>query len=236
MKTLWNIIAVMAIANLLGVLGFVAWLVATDRLDRERVEEIRALISGETITAEVSRERREAAEQIEAMRVARIEALPDGAPVLSEDAIALRDAERSALEQRLMRLRRESADLQADVEAKRLLLDGERAAFAGERAAFEAQLERIREFEGEAQFEKVVKTLEELKPADAATLLGERIARGEMLEAVVYLNAMKPRGIAAIIQAFVKDGQEPLAAELLDGLKGLGVETLPVEDSTEDGA
>src|ERR1043165_2032649 len=45
MKFLWNLLAVLAIANVLGLLAFVGWLRSSDRLDRERLHEIRTVLT-----------------------------------------------------------------------------------------------------------------------------------------------------------------------------------------------
>ena len=53
-KSLWIIISTLAIANLLALIGFGAWLHTSDRLDGERLERVRRIFA-ETRAAEQTR-------------------------------------------------------------------------------------------------------------------------------------------------------------------------------------
>ena len=51
MKSVWNAISIVAVANVLALLGLVGWLYSGDRLSVERAREIRAKLST-TLTVE----------------------------------------------------------------------------------------------------------------------------------------------------------------------------------------
>ena len=44
MKTLWNVLAFMAVVNLLAMAGFVGWLWQSQRLSVDRLEQVRELL------------------------------------------------------------------------------------------------------------------------------------------------------------------------------------------------
>src|SRR5690242_2780892 len=45
MKSLWTVVSVLALANLLMLGGFVGWLASTGRLNRDRADAVRALFA-----------------------------------------------------------------------------------------------------------------------------------------------------------------------------------------------
>ena len=61
MRTAWNIITLVALANLIAIVGFVWWLHFSGRLDMDRVEAVRTMLS-ETISEQTTREQTEEAQ------------------------------------------------------------------------------------------------------------------------------------------------------------------------------
>jgi len=251
MKTLFNALAIIAIANLLALGGFVGWLKATDRLDVERARKAREMFT-QTITAEKKADEVEAARLAEEKRLAEAEAKAAKPPLTASERLAARIEATEMDLQRAERLRREVEDLQrrlVDGEAK---LSAERAAFEAERQTFAAATQRQRDLARDAQFQKTLGVLQSLKSTDAVRVLmammGDSgtgaaaaapviggVAGGLTEEstgivpqgkrdlelAVEYLNAMDDRPRTKIITEIVK-ADEALAAELLERLRQRG--------------
>lgn len=231
MKGLWLVIAVMAVANLLAMVGFVAWLGMTDRLSAERIEQIQEMLA-ETVPEQ---EAREAKEQEEAEAEAEAEAeekKADTPPLSAADRLRLHIEDQDLNRQQIERLRRETADLRASLSTERNQLDERWATLRAEQEAFEEMRDRLSGLEGDEQFRKAVRVLESMRPRDAMATLTEIIeGRGDGLvprtqgrdeptgveRAVAYLNAMAERPRSRVMSEFV-DLDAGLAAELLERL------------------
>ena len=177
MRTLWNALCVVAIANLLAIGGFVGWLVQTDRLDMARVREIRAAVS---TTLSEERAEKEAMERAaaEAEKAAAAQARADQPPLTASEQLAARLEATALDQQRMERLRREVQDLQGRVDRERLTLDRERNEFAETKRLFEASQGRAMARTMDAQFRKAIEMIESLKPKEAVALLREMIPPG----------------------------------------------------------
>lgn len=229
MRSLWTIVSVMAVANMLALLAFAAWLRATDRLDADRLAQVREMLS-ETITQEKARTEREqaAAEAAEAAAVE--EAALREPPLASSDVLGLKIEESEADRLRAERLRREAQDIRAALRRERELLDEQRAEFETERSAFERMRKELAELEGSKQFKRTLATYEGLKPPAVRTVFLELLkpqADGAVDEAgakqvVAYLNAMQDRARSKIIDEFVQN-EPKVAAVLLERLRTHGL-------------
>lgn len=224
MKTIWNIITIVALANLIAIVGFVWWLHFSGRLDMGRVEAVRTMLS-ETLAEQQARESAESAEaQAQADQQAEIERM-SGPPVTASEVLSLRIETSEEDLQRISRLRREVGDLSETLASERRTLDADRAAFEKDKADFAAMRERLAEIEGDAQFAKSLGVLASLKAAEAKQTLMQ-IIEEDREQAVAYLNAMQDRPRSKIFNEFVKDGQADLAAELLEEIRVRGLETV----------
>ena len=219
-RGLWTIITVLALANMLAMLGFAGWLVGTGRLDAERFNEIREKL-GETVEAEAARleqEDREAALEAEAAKEEKRALIP---PITAAERLRNEESAREVDRQRLERLAREVRDLKSTLGRERRLLDERIGTFEEEKAQFEAMRSRIREIEGQDQFQKAVSHLQAQRPDTARDILQAMMAGGDTDQAVAYLNAMGGRQAAKIIGAF----EDPaVAADLLERLRTRGTE------------
>lgn len=222
MKTAWNIITLVALANLIAIVGFLWWLHFSGRLDMDRVERVRTILS-ETISEQASREMN-AAGAVEAEATARADAaLLEGPPVTAGETLALRLEASEIDQQRLQRQRREVKDLSATLARERRMFESDMADFEAASAEFEAMRTRIAEIEGDEQFAKSVAVLEAIKSKEAKDMLAE-LVNTDRMQAVSYLNAMEPRARAKVITEFNKAGQTPLATELLEEIRVHGLE------------
>ena len=223
MKTAWNIITLVALANLIAIVGFVWWLHFSGRLDMGRVEAVRTMLS-ETISDQTARETAEATEAERAAGAAAEAALMDGSPVTAQETLAMRLEVSEIDRQRLERLKQEVEALSATLARERRLFEQERAAFESEKTGFEAMRERLAAIEGDAQFAKSVAVLETVKAGDAKGMITELLGTDPQ-QAVAYLNAMKARQRAKVIAEFNKDGSTDVATDLLEKLRLHGLDT-----------
>lgn len=224
MKALWNALAVMALANLIALAGFGAWLAADGRLDRERVQRVRSIFV-ETVSEERERLAQEEADRVREDAAEAAEAKErEGVPVSSMDAMSLRVQLNADEEQRLERLRKEVRQMQETLARERRKIDADLEQLEAREKAFAALQEQIRQTEGNRQFKKAVAALEGLEAADAMKALGELVQQGEMVQVVEYLNAMQDRNRTTILTEFIAAGQTGLAAELLERLRTRGME------------
>ncbi|MEM9063927.1 MAG: hypothetical protein AAGB51_00390 [Planctomycetota bacterium] len=228
MKTLWNAIAVVAIANLLALLALVGWLAMGDKLSSGRVDRIKQIFS-ETVTAEENRLATEAAEAEALLAISEGETIPVSAAdqVREQNILSQMDMQTSE------RTRREAQDLRASFTRERESLRRDREDLERRIAGFEAMQEQLREVEGSQQFQKALSVLRGLRAPDAVRLLQESVnaAAGDpdseqMITVIAYLDALPDRQRSKVMNEFVK--QDPaLAADLLERLRTKG---LPPED------
>ncbi len=232
MKTLWNALCVVAIANLLALGGFVGWLAQTDRLDMGRLREIRAMVSTTLSQEKAAKDALAKAEEA-AAKAAAAQARADQPPLTASEQLAARLEATALDQQRMERLRREVQDLQGRVDRERTLLDRERADFAETKRLFEASQGRALARAKDAQFRKAIETLESLKPKEALTMLREMIpAAPDGMAGFAGVNggdgATMPLGAAPNTGASVGD-EDPVARSIREG-KARVVEYLDAMD------
>ena len=230
MKRIWTLISVMAAANMLALMAFIGWLQVSDRLNLQRVRDVRGLFS-ETLTEQFASEQREADQLAEAekARGSAAEEVLNGEPIDSADWLRINWELREQDSERLERLRREVEDLKRTLADVRANLNADIAAFERMKEAFDAERDRITRIEGDVQFKKAVDTYAMLKPAAAVRMMvqmmGQTAGDGTdgPLQVVSYLNAMDERKRSSIIGEFEKT-DPALAADLLERLRiyGLG--------------
>jgi hypothetical protein len=249
MKTIWNVISVLAVANLLALVAFLGWLRATDRLNLDRAREVRALLT--PTVHEVQAEQDAAAKAKEQEKLHDEEEKKASKPPLTAlERLAARMEATELDRQRIERLKREVQDLQRQLAEDRRRLAAERLAFENDKKAFEQQVAEAAAAVSDEQFQKTLKVLQAQKPAQAVQLLQEMLAdptpkpefaavpmangvpppptpqetaaSEERLRTVVtYLDAMNDKSRTKIIEALTKTDPK-LAAELLERLRQRG--------------
>lgn len=232
MRTIWNALSFMAVANLVAILAIGAWLVAGGRVDRDRVQKVRSVFV-ETVEQERSRLEAEEKQRLAAEEAALAEAKArEGAPIPVADAMDMRVQRNADDEQRLERLRKEVRMLQEAIARDQRKIDADIAALEQRERAFQAVQDEIKRTEGDKQFKKAVGVLEGLEAADATKMLSELMRGGKMEQVVSYLNAMQDRKRSAILNELVTAGQPDVAADLLERLRMRGSE-VPVSNAPE---
>lgn len=222
MKSLWTIIAVLALANLLAVGALVAWLGATDRLDRERVLAVKQILVDPVPVTKAKQAADESKAKDDAKKAAE-EAKLKRQPTTSEQEISVRMDEIEIDRQRAMRLRSEASLLQKSLAEQIASVETRLKSLADEKRSLESAQKSLAESGGGAQVRKVLSTLESLKPAQAKTTLKQLMDSGSdgRAQVLTYLDQMDEGVRAKIMNEFVKEDPK-LAAELLEGLRTRG--------------
>ena len=246
MKTIWNIVSVLALANVLAVAGVVGWLSGSGRLDAQRLRDLRELLA-EPAAEERAREEQEAAAAEAAIAAQEQAARDNEAPLSAAEQLHVRLDLSEVDHQQMERLRVETSDLKETIELGQARLAQERAEFQAQRDAFEqmrADLERV---EGSAQFRKAVGTLAGLRPDEAVAILLEILRRpggdgavpadggagadpdraipimlGGAEQVVAYVDAMPERSRNRIMSSLA-ESDPVLAADLLERLRTRGL-------------
>lgn len=233
LRAMWAIISVMAVANLLAILGFAGWLTASGRLDSERVERLRVMLA-ETTDEERDRLDEEVADAAEQAEIDRAAARVGTLPLPSEDKIRTGDRIEEVARQRFQRLERETNDLFASLRRERQELDQIREEFEAERDAWQVMRDEVEERESSEQFRKAVSLLGSVKADQAKAMLISIINGGEIDQAVAYINALEARAASKVLASFEKDDPN-LAAELLERVRLLGTEEAREEAIDQEG-
>lgn len=220
MKSLWTALAVLAVANLLALLGVAGWLGATGRVDVQRLRDVRALFS-KTVAAERAEEAAAKAAEEAEIKLAAEKAKEGTPPVRAEEQLAIRIRESSADQVRLEGVRRDVQVLRDTLERERLALDEERTRFAADRKAWDDMRRQITQQEQDEQFKKTLTTLEGLKPDKSKQTLDQLIRAGNKDQVVAYLNAMQDRTRTKVVDEFIKTDPK-LASDLLERLRTRG--------------
>ena len=243
MRKIWTILAVLAIGNLLALIGGVAWLGASGRLSVERMRVVREMFS-ETVGAQLAREE---VEEDEAAAEAELADASEqrGVAMSSAEVMQYRLDGIEADRERRRRYQQEFRDLGEALAQREATLERERSAFEADRKAQEEYLEAIAQTDGDLQFRKAVKVIDGLTAQDAAGIITALIGTGVdgVLEdsgdaenaddapglrlagvdrAVSYLNGMQERSRLKLM-AVLSANQPGLAAELLERLRTRGL-------------
>lgn len=221
MRTIWTILSVLAVANLLALLGLVGWLKSTDRLDTGRVRQIREVFK-ETLSQQRAREEDAKAKTEADQKAAEEKAKAAAPPVTAADTLELKLQESKADEERLEAIKRDVKIMQDTLKRERAQLDADKATLQKERAEFEQARKIVAETEGNAQFKKALATLEGLKPDQIKLALQQLIDQKNEDQAVAYLNAMQERTRSKVVQAFI-DADPKVATALLERLRTRGL-------------
>ena len=230
MKTLTKAILVVAILNLLAVLGGAGWLLSSGRLSKSRVLEVTDLFDQPVAVVEMALK----AEQAEAEKALAEQEKPLPSIPLNADERNLVRVEMTQVDrQRLDRMKREVENLQATLRRERGLIEQERISLKTEKDDFNKMRDRLAGLEGTKQFKKSLTTLSGLKPKDAKAVLSTLLEESKKEEVISYLSEMDDRIRTKVMSEFIKAGEEKLAADLLESLRLRGLETTTDSGTSE---
>jgi hypothetical protein len=174
MKTAWNIISVLAVANLLAVAGFVGWLKMTDRLSVDRARAVREVLTP-TLAADAARSAEAKAAEEKAAKDREVAEKAARPALTAAEKLAARVEATELDQQRIERLKREVEDLQKVVSRDRGDLADQRERLTQDQKAFDEQVRQVAALASTEQFKKTLDILQSLKPAAAKAMLVEII-------------------------------------------------------------
>jgi flagellar motility protein MotE (MotC chaperone) len=231
MKSLWLIVSTLAIANLLAIGGLVLWLRSSERLNMDRMRQIREVLAPTLSEQAQANVAAETAKQEETKRQeAEVKAaLP---PVPAADRLNDQREETERQMQVTLRQQQELASLRSALMNQLRSLEEREKKLSDERAAFEGERARIAEIEGTRQFKTALATLEAQKPRDAASVLRTMLASKQTDQVVAYLARMDDRRRGSILTEFGKT-DPGVAADLLERIRTRGLTPSAPTASTE---
>ena len=174
MKSILTGIIVIALVNLLVIGGFVGWLVQSDRLNMNRIRELRQKVAV-TLTQEkatLAEAERKAAADAAALEAAVKAGKP---PLTASEQLAARLEATELDKERLSRLKREIESLQRRLSDQADQVARDRAALERDQKAFAEASVSTGEKESTEQFQKALGVLTSLKPAAAKSLLTQML-------------------------------------------------------------
>ena len=233
MKTAWNIVAFIAIANLLGLILMIAWLGASGRVDSARVERVRKLLS-EPVAVEAARVKETELKAIAQRQAAQDETsllhLSAGSTVPIDSLEQVRRMGQMILDQQRENNARDQQSLLADMRE----LAAEKKALAEEKAAYEKVKADERAVVQAAGFRSVLKDLEaNTRWAKEYIVLLVTEGRGGL--AAQYLGAMRAGPRAEVFNQMKSEDELKLAPALHDLLRGVVPEKGPPAETSHAG-
>lgn len=242
MKTLWNLLSVLAVANFLAILGFVGWLASSERLNVDRLRAVKESLV-ETVPAQKAREAEEASKKEAEVKLAAAKAKESRPPMTAQEKLAVRLEATELDMQRYKKLQSDIEAMQTNLRAQAERLTAERAAFEAEKTAFESLRKELENKTADEQFKKTLASFEAMDTKNAVQTLMEILSgtggptgpaggaqatppadpavSGED-RGMRYLNAMNSSKRSEILNLLGKT-QPQLAAKLLERLRTYGV-------------
>jgi len=233
MRTLFNVVAVLAILHIVAGLGFVGWLAGTGRLNKQRLVDTRNVFA---LTVEQEKEKQaeeaEKAEQtrIEAERQARL----SGVGGLASTADQLREEEQrnEILLRQLERTRREIEALSDNLTLARQRMERQHEDLLAAKEQLEDRIQQIESRLNDEGFKKAVTLYETLPSKQVKQMFIELMTADQTDEVVAYLEAMQPRKAAGVLKEFKERDEVDLAVELTQRLRERGSELVRDVEST----
>ncbi len=218
MRTLWNAFSFLAVVNLLALILVIAWLGYSDRLDRDRLEAMRDLLSPPISAVDVEETTTQVVSDvaigdgIDPLQPATLPATHLGPIALSELRTDLEAETRLSLEKQAATLR---TNIDHHYRTRRQEIEARENAVV----ALESRFEEIRERSADDDFKQTVADLEEMKLDAAfgivqAWLNQARTNPARRTLVVDVLAALDSERRTKLLTEFVDTGQPEVAADL----------------------
>lgn len=221
MKTLWATISIIAVAHMLAILALVAFLLGTDRIDRQRFDQVRSIfvttIAQETAEAEAKAE----VEKIKADEQKWLNSLDDANTGI-DGRIERLEKQDDLINAKNERFNEDRKQHEAVLNNKLKEIAKQLAILDRERKAFQDEVERQKQLVQDVQFQKMVGILKGLPAEQLKTELDVYIQKGEIDRVVDIINAFDKRTSSKLFEQYQTPEDQILAADLLVRLKELG--------------
>lgn len=228
MKTLWNAVCIVLFINVLALAGLAFWLKQTQRLSGDRVRQTIELFKPTAEQEKASKE--QAAKDADeagkkSAEHAHLDAVGRGETTMSD---RLREQEdRDTIEmQRLERKKRETADLQNQLEIYKAEFAKQKAELDARRKEFEEFRAREEKLKADADFQQAVQMYEKLPAKQAKEMFLTLLSEGKQPQVIDYLAAMQQRKASGVLKEFKSPDEIKVATELVQRLRERGVDPL----------
>jgi hypothetical protein len=227
MRTFWKALCLLLLINALALVGGLAWLKATGRLDRARAARVRDIFRL-TIADEKAHEAASAQEaqvnhqkSVQAARLASVAI--HGAVTIAQRLESERQGDEIAM-QRVERLQRDIASLQQQLVLAKNLLAKQKADLEADRKAFEETRARQLKIQNDTDFQQAVQMYEQLPPKQAKDMFQQLITEGKKDQVIDYLAAMSLRKATSVLKAFKTVEETIVATDLVQRLRERGID------------
>ncbi len=226
MKTIWTIITILLLINALLLGVGVGWLSNSGRLNQERIDRIRDML---TLTIEQEEKQAQLALELEeqtrqqAMDIARLESVSDG-PVTLADRLQTELQGDELAAQRVERMKRDIADLRRQLRLSQELLAKKHQEMQSQQQVFDDAVQRQTKLQEDKDFQQTVRMYEQLKAKQTKQMFQELVGQGKARQVVDYLAAMQLRKAAAVLKEFKSPDEVAQATDLLQRLRERGIE------------
>jgi len=221
-RSFWNAISFLALVNVLALLIVIAWLWQSGRLTRERVEDIRTMLSTTTLQAHETAVRLATEAEAERLKQEQ-EELRTYPPSDSEAQVRQIALLHQQEQQARQRLQDEQRMLSSQLSQATSRMEADTKALESRESALRQDAQDEFERKSEAQFQQAVKQFEQIPPKQAKKMIEQLVAERRIDQAVEYLNAMNPRAASKVMREFKTDSDIVLATELLERLRRRGL-------------
>ncbi len=224
MGSLVKLIRVLAIAHLLAFIGFAGWLVASGRVDAERLKRVRELFQP-TIAEEKALLAQAESDAAAATAAAEERRRLLEVPMTRTEQILSAERFEQRAELALRGLEDERRRLLSDLSGREREVTQREEALAKRQTDWEESIAEQKERQTDDQFRKAVRLLEAAPAKQSKDWILELVRTGREDQAVTYLNAMNPAKSAGLLKAFKGEGEAKVATDLLERLRQLGLES-----------
>ena len=220
-KVLWPAMAIMAVANLIAILGFIGFLKFSDRLNRDRLHAIRTILAT-TITQEHQQteadEKALAAQAASAQKQAETDRANAGAETRNQHFRTIEQGQQEIVD----RARGDQQAILQLLDARLAEVERREAELAQREKDVADFIERDRNLAKEAQFQKTVSLLAALKPDDLKAKIDVYLTQERYDFVVDLLQALPARSASKLLSLYASDTENRVAANLLLRLKDRG--------------
>jgi hypothetical protein len=214
MRTIWNMVAFLAVVNLLAIGLAVGWLGWTGRLDRARVDEVRELFriptseAARLVSERAAFEAQAAEEAIELERWGQM-------PFSTEGAIDAQEQYRELERLGQARLQRQAETLKREIDQQASQYDRILVAKSAALDAREARIATMEARSRDAEFVRLVGDVGAIEIDSAIAVVEDFLARDEEVLVVDLLAAVDEERRQEILEGFVERGKTAMAGDLL---------------------
>ncbi len=214
MRTIWNMVAFLAVVNLLAIGLAVGWLGWTERLDRSRLDEVRDLFRIPTSEAARLVSERAAIEEAASQEALELDRWGQ-MPFSTEGAIDAQEQYRELERLGQARLQRQAETLKREIDEQASRYDRMLVARSAALDAREARIATMEARSRDAEFTRLVGDVAALELDAAIAIVVDFIARAEEALVVDLLAAVDEERRQEILEGFIERGKTEMAGDLL---------------------